>query len=123
MAQLLPPPWCDCIEVEAGTRLGVAPGDKNPGKGQRSIHGSSTVVGILLVLRCVSIVFPWDAAPGTGRGKFGASLPQSSPKGKITLYPKGWRLSQILRSASEKLPEWDCVSSNLQTFVGCAGAH
>lgn len=92
MAQLLLPPWCGCTEVEAGTWLGGAPWEENPRKGQQSIHGSSTVVGILSVLRCPSVVCPWC---GTGRGKFGPSLPQRSPKSKVTLYPEGWWLSQI----------------------------
>lgn len=77
------------------------------------------------------VVIPWDAVPATGRGKFGASLPQGLPlKAKapgyvcVLLCPEGWRLSQTPRpSATQKLPEWDCVRSSVQTFVGCTGAH
>lgn len=52
-------------------------------KGQQSIHGFGTVVGVLLALRC-----PWGAASGAGRGKFSASLPQSCPRGSHPL-PRG----------------------------------
>lgn len=76
------------------------------------------------------VVVPWDVVPGKGRGKFGASLPQGLPlKAKAPGYvrvlcPEGWRLSQTPRpSATQKLPEWDCVRSSVQTFVGCTGAH
>lgn len=77
-----------------------------------------------------SIMIPWDVAPGRGRGTFVASLPHSlSLKAKPpirvrVLCPEGRRLSQTLHpSAAQKLPEWDCVSSSEQTFVGRASAH
>lgn len=76
------------------------------------------------------VVVPWDAVPGKGRGKFGASLPQglplkAKPPGYVrVLCPEGWWLSQTPRpSATQKLPEWDCVRSSVQTFVGYTGAH
>lgn len=85
MAQLLLPPRCDCTRG----RLAVAPWDKDPRKGQQSIRGSSVMVGVLLVLRwCSPGVQHLEQAGGN-------SLPQSSPKGKVTLYPEGWWLSQI----------------------------
>lgn len=77
-----------------------------------------------------SVVVPWHAVPGTGRGTFGASLPQSlplkaKPPGYVhVLCPEGRRLSQTLHpSAAQKLPEWDCVRSSVRTFVGRTGAH